>query len=131
MRREKNNMPGILFADKDTRYASIFRRWLEPSGCACAFLSDGNKLASYAKEVRPSAIVCSLRIEHSDGFDAVRRIREDVDLKHVPCIVFTDLADRMDIRRCRALGCAAYFIKRHTKPEYLFAYLKHSGYLAL
>lgn len=129
MDRRRSNMPAILFADKDARYASVLRRWFEPNGVSCSYLSDGTKIASLAREIRPSAIICSLRIDCVDGFDAVKRVREDADLESVPCIVFTDLADKMDVRRCRMLGCVAYFIKRHTKPEYLFAYLKHSGYL--
>jgi CheY-like chemotaxis protein len=123
-------MSGIIFADSDTRYALALRRRFEMSGVSFASLSDGNEFSSLAREMHPEAIVCSLRVDHADGFEAVKRIREDEVLKFVPFVVLTDLADVMDIRRCRSLGCVAYFIKRHTKPEYLFAYLRHSGYLA-
>lgn len=122
-------MTNILFADRDTRYAAILRRWSEPQGISFSFLSDANKIATVAHEIHPKAIVCSLRVEHEDGFQFVQRVHEDEYLRTIPCIILTDLADRLDIRRCRSLGCLAYFIKRHTKPEYLFAYLRRSGYL--
>lgn len=130
MRKQRSDMPNILYADRDARYASVLRRRFELGGVSCSFLSDGSKIASYVKEHRPDAIICSLRVERIDGFEVMKCIREDETLSRVPCIVFTDLADRLDVRRCRSLGCVAYFIKRHTKPEYLFAYLMHSGYLA-
>lgn len=123
-------MSGIILADRDTRYASILRRFFEVSGIPFSFVSDGKALPALVRDVRPSAVVCSLRVEFTDGFDTMRTFREDELSRAIPFIVLTDLADRMDIRRCRELGCAAYFIKRHTKPEYLFAYLRHSGYLA-
>lgn len=122
-------MPGIILADRDTRYASILRQRFEISGIPFSFLSDGKALPSLAREMKPNVIVFSLRIECIDGFEVMQRIREDESLCSIPCVVLTDLADKADICRCRALGCVAYFIKRHTKPEYLFAYLNHSGYL--
>lgn len=122
-------MPGIILADRDTRYASILRNRFEMSGVPFSFLSDGKALPSLAREMKPNVVVCSLRIEYMDGFEAMQQMREDESLRTIPCIVLTDLADRSDICRCRALGCVAYFIKRHTKPEYLFAYLLRSGYL--
>lgn len=123
-------MPCVLLADKDTRYASVLRRWFEPRGVSCSFLSDGSKLVSCAKELDPVAVVCSLRVDCEDGFESMRCLKEDERTKGIPCIVLTDLAEREDIKRCYSLGCAAYFIKRHTKPEYLFTYLNLSGYLA-
>jgi chemosensory pili system protein ChpA (sensor histidine kinase/response regulator) len=123
------SMPGIILADHDTQYASILRRRFEMDGIPFFFLSDGKSLCSLARSVQPNAVLCSLRIGCVDGFETIREFRQDHDLKAVPCIIITDLADSMDIHRCRALGCSAYFIKRHTKPEHLFAYLRHSGYL--
>lgn len=122
-------MSGVILADRDTRYAAILRRRFELGGVPFSFLSDGRLLTSMVRELNPSVILCSLRVDCSDGFDVVQRIHEDQELREIPCIVLTDLAEDVDIRRCRALGCVAYFIKRHTKPEYLFSYIQHCGYL--
>lgn len=122
-------MTGIILADSDTQYASILRHRFEGEGIEFSFLSDGKSLPSLARSLQPGAIVCSLRVGSADGFETIQQVRMDQELKKIPCIILTDLSDSMDIRRCRELGCVAYFIKRHTKPEHLFAYLRHSGYL--
>lgn len=124
-------MSGILFADCDTRYASVLRHRFEMGGISFVCHTNASDVVPYAKTLKPDVIVCSLRIDHADGFEVMKDIREDAQLGVVPCVVLSDLADAFDIRRCRALGCVAYFIKRHTKPEQFFAYLRHSGYLSV
>jgi CheY-like chemotaxis protein len=122
-------MPGILFADRDTQYASALRRWCEADRIPFFSHADGNSLISFAQSVHPGVILSSLQTGSPDEFECIERLRSDDEFKNVPCIIVTHLADQADIRQCRELGCSAYFIKRHTKPEHVFAYLERSGYL--
>ena len=83
------------------------------------------------KENLPDIVLLDLRLpsgrgptdetpEKEYGFEILKRINEDPELKKVPVVVFTNLADRETEERSYALGAKAFIIKSKVVPKELF-----------
>jgi len=59
-----------------------------------------------------------------NGFDAVRAIRADAKLRHLPVIALTANALKGEDEKCRAAGCDAYIAKPYSKEQVLKAIAK-------
>jgi CheY-like chemotaxis protein len=59
-----------------------------------------------------------------NGFDAVRAIRADNTLRHLPVIALTANALKGEDEKCRAAGCDAYIAKPYSKEQVLKAIAK-------
>ena len=60
-----------------------------------------------------------------NGFDAVRAIRADNTLRHLPVIALTANALKGEDEKCRAAGCDAYIAKPYSKEQVLKAIAKY------
>jgi two-component system, response regulator len=59
----------------------------------------------------PVAVLLDLRMPKLDGFEVLRQIRSDPELKYIPVVMFTSSDDAEDIRRSYELGANAYLVK--------------------
>ncbi len=84
---------------------------------------DGARGVALAEQERPDLILMDMSLPVMDGYEAVRRIRANEALKHIPMIGLSAHAMSGDADKARAAGCDGYL----TKPiddEALFSTLK-------
>ncbi len=84
---------------------------------------DGARGVTLAEQERPDLILMDMSLPVMDGYEAVRRIRANEALKHIPMIGLSAHAMSGDADKARAAGCDGYL----TKPiddEALFSTLK-------
>jgi CheY-like chemotaxis protein len=74
------------------------------------------KLMGNNYEYRPDVIVLDLNMPLMDGFQALRQIKENAVLCHIPVIVLTASSSKEDERRCFELGCD-FFLRKPTKID--------------
>lgn len=74
-----------------------------------------------AASSRPDLIITDINMPLMNGFEFLQRISQDPELKAIPVIVISALADRSDVRRGMELGSADYISKPFTEEEVLRA----------
>ena len=69
---------------------------------------------SPASRLRPHAIFLDLRMPRIDGWEILRRLREDPHTRGIPVVVQSWSTRPEDIERCYALGANSFVAKRMT-----------------
>jgi len=75
---------------------------------ALAFLFQAGEYIYYP---HPAMIILDLNLPGTNGWELLRFIKEDANLKHIPVIVFTTSNNPEDIKRCHEYGVANYIVK--------------------
>ena len=78
-------------------------------------LSEGEEeleeLINNIKSFSPDYLILDLILPKLDGFEILKRVKEDEELADVPVFIFTDLSDEDSKHRSLELGADYYFIK--------------------
>lgn len=119
----------ILVAEDDADDRILTRDALADSkiGAEPRFVEDGEELIAYlrrtgryadaARSPRPELILLDLKMPRMDGFDVLRVIKNDPELRRIPVVVLSTSNTRDDIRKSYDLGVNSYSVKPSTYQE--------------
>ncbi len=119
----------VLFVDDDGHVLEAFQRILrsqEPVW-AMRFFSDPREALAYLVDHEVDTIVTDIQMPEIDGFELIRRVREELRRPDVPIIVVTGLGDATLKRRALNLG-ATDLLNKPVSREDLIARV-HSALL--
>lgn len=105
-----------LVVDDNPINRKIFKEMLERWGLKPQLADSGLKAVEMLKQAAAEnnkfqLILMDIQMPDMDGFETVRRIRNDETIKDSPVIVVTSAGVKGDGQRCRDLGIAAYLRK--------------------
>jgi len=107
----------VLIVDDNSNDRRILRYTLEHHGCEVTEAKDGQEGLERAKELKPELIISDALMPRMDGFEFLRKVKRDPDLRFVPFIfhsaVYTGVKDR---GLALSLGAEA-FISKPLEPE--------------
>ncbi len=112
----------IILIEDDDGHATLIERNLRRAGLTNGFirLADGQHALDYffgndapfATDPPPAAVILlDLKMPRIDGFEVLRRLKEDKRTASLPVIVLTTTDDPREIERCYELGCNVYVTK--------------------
>ncbi len=110
----KTNHKGkrILLVEDDPCITKAYRHGLERAGFSVAVADDGAMALKWLKREKcPDMILLDIIISRIDGFEVLRRIKEDEKTKDIPVIIVSNLGQEEDIKKGRKLGAVDYLIK--------------------
>jgi two-component system cell cycle response regulator DivK len=105
-------MTKILVAEDNPSNRELFRELLESWGYEVVEAVDGEAALKAASEGSPDAVLLDIQMPLLDGYEVLRRIRQDPKLAHVRVMALTAFAMRGDREKALAAGFDAY----HSKP---------------
>lgn len=120
---KQDNPITILMADDDEDDRLMAKEALEEARLAnsLCFVEDGEELIDYlqhrgkyadhCKYPLPGLILLDLNMPRKDGREALREIKEDPALHHIPVVVLTTSSSEEDILRTYDLGVNSYITK--------------------
>ena len=108
--------PLVLIADDDPLLRQILEHKLASNGYRVVAVEDGQAALDAAVE-RPSVIVLDAMMPVMDGFEALRRLKADPDLKGITVVMLTALKRDEDIVSALKLGAADYLAKPFNPDE--------------
>ncbi|NNJ11766.1 response regulator [Chloroflexales bacterium ZM16-3] len=103
--------PRILLADDNEETLETLGDYLRAKGYDLRVARNGCEAIVQAQEELPDVILMDIQMPGMDGLEAIRRIRAEADLAHVPILAVTALAMPADRERCLAAGADAYLPK--------------------
>ena len=91
--------------------ANIMRVNLEEAGHKVILSSDGDIAYKNIKNNKPDLILLDIIMPNMDGFDFLKKVKSNVELKDIPIIVTSNLNQNEDIERVYSMGAVKYLIK--------------------
>ena len=107
----------ILLVEDDTFLADIYKTSLEKAGMYIIHAKDGKEALSKIDESQFDLIVLDLLLPKMDGFEILKKRKEDPRFIKTPIIVLSNLTGEDDIEKALSLGAKDYFIKTKFEPK--------------
>lgn len=108
MKKEKKF---ILVVEDDIYYSDLYREKISQSGYDVETALNGAEGMKIARNRKPDLIILDILMPKVDGFDFLREIKADKDLKNVKILVMTNLGQDNDKKQALELGANDYFVK--------------------
>jgi signal transduction histidine kinase/HPt (histidine-containing phosphotransfer) domain-containing protein len=95
----------ILIAEDSPTQAELLKHTLERQGYRATIAVNGRLAIDAARADKPTMLISDVLMPEMNGYDLCRQFKADPDLKNVPVILLTTLADPQDV--IRGLECRA------------------------
>ena len=110
-------MKSILLIEDDPFLIDIYTTKLKESGFSVEVATNGEEGIIKAKEVKPKLIVLDIVLPQIDGWEILKKIKQDENLKKIPVIILSNLGQKSEVEKGIKLGAVKYLIKAHFAPS--------------
>ena len=101
----------VLICDDDPLLTELLEHRLGQRGYETAVARDGGEALALLAERPPDAVIMESMLPVHDGYEVLRRIRENDRLKDLPVIVLSARKQDRDIVEALELGASDYMTK--------------------
>lgn len=117
-------MAKILFVEDDPLIVKIYATRLTADGHQVLSADNGEEGLKIAESQNPDLVVLDVMMPKMDGFAVLTRIRENPQLKQIPVLLYSNLAQEDEINRGKQLGATEFIIKANLSPTEMVAKIK-------
>ncbi len=103
--------PKVLIVEDNVLNLKLFKDLLLSHGYDVVDTKDGLEALSLVKEHMPSLVIMDIQLRGVSGFDIIKQIKSEEQIKHIPIIAVTAFAMKDDKEKILASGCEAYIPK--------------------
>lgn len=103
--------PCVLVAEDDRFIRRIAEMALERQGFTVLTAEDGESALRQVRESTPDVVLLDLIMPKVQGFEVLRRLKQDPATAGVPVIILSSLGQEADVQRALAAGAAGYLVK--------------------
>lgn len=115
---KKNNKIVVAIIEDERMLADMYATKFELEGFTAVKANDGAAGMELIKKVRPNIILLDIIMPKYDGFAVLKMIKDDPQLRAIPVVLLTNLAQDEDTKKGKQLGAVDYFVKaNHTPAE--------------
>ncbi len=107
----------ILVVEDDQFYSSIFERKLKSEGYTVSVAADGERALASMREKKPDLVLLDMVMPVKDGFETLKEIRADDNLKDIKVIVLSNLGQDTDVEATKKLNVIDRIIKANMSLE--------------
>src|SRR3990167_5303752 len=116
----------ILLVDDDLTLREMYEERLKAEGFNIIQATNGEEALQKAKESKPNVILLDIMMPKVNGFDVLKELKADDDLKDIPVIILTALIQDVDRVQGKKLGAVDYIVKSETMPGEVIAKIKNA-----
>ena len=109
-------MKKILIVEDDKFLRELIMQKVDKEGYEAIGAMDGEEGLKMAGEIQPALILLDLILPTMDGFEVLRKLKEQETTKNIPVIILSNLGEKEDIDKGIQLGAQDYMIKAHFTP---------------
>jgi two-component system chemotaxis sensor kinase CheA len=114
----------VLLVDDDVRNVYALSSILEIYGMDIAFAENGKEgLELLEKKDGFDLVLMDIMMPEMDGYEAIRRVRENPKFRDLPIIALTAKAMKEDREKCMEVGASDYIVKP-VDPEQLISLIR-------
>jgi len=116
----------ILLIEDDEFLAELYGTKLSLESYEVALASDGEKGLKMIREKKPSLILLDIILPKMDGFEILKAMKADKEVKNIPVILLTNLSQKDEVKKGLDLGAKDYLIKAHFMPSEVVKKIKET-----
>lgn len=116
----------ILLVDDDLTLREMYDERLKAEGFDIIQASNGDEALRKAKENKPNIILLDIMMPKVNGFDVLKELKADPELKDIPVIILTALIQDVDRVQGKKLGATDYIVKSETMPGEVLVKIKNA-----
>ena len=116
----------VLLVDDDLTLREMYEERLKTEGFNIIQATNGEEALAKARETKPNIILLDIMMPKINGFDVLKELKADDELKAIPVIILTALIQDVDRVQGKKLGAADYIVKSETMPGEVIAKIKNA-----
>jgi DNA-binding response OmpR family regulator len=101
----------VLVIEDDVFLQNLEVSNLEKNGFEVILASNGEEAVKKIHEPNIDIILLDIILPDFDGFEILKKIKEDKIIKNIPVIIFSNLSDEKDIEKGKELGATEFLVK--------------------
>ena len=109
----------ILLVEDDRIRRRAVQTTLSRHGFNVVAAGDGEKALRLAKSESLRLVLLELIIPKVQGFEVLRRLKQDPKTASIPVVILSNLGQQSDIKRAMDLGAADYLVKANLSLDQL------------
>lgn len=115
----------VLVADDNAMEVQLICTILQKEGLRTICCSNGAQVISLAKEKLPDLILMDVMMPHFDGFEACRRLKNNLSTTNIPILFLSAKVENKDKNKAFESGGVDYITKPFEKSELLMRIRTH------
>lgn len=119
----------VLIAEDDEHIVELLTFVLERERYAVATATDGEAALAHLRSAPPDLMILDVMLPRMNGFEVLKSVRADPQLRDLPVIVLTAKGQVQDRRTAEALGIAAYMTKPFSNQDVVDSVRRVAGSL--
>jgi len=101
----------VLIAEDEGALAEVVKEEFKMAGYEVKVAENGEEAMEMLKKMHPDVLLLDLIMPKKDGMSVLSELKEDPELKDIPVIVLSNLAEDENIKKALSMGAADYFVK--------------------
>ncbi|HPO68643.1 MAG TPA: response regulator [Candidatus Pacearchaeota archaeon] len=117
-------MKKILLVEDDPFLIDIYTSKLEKEGFSVRISESGEDCFKKINQEKPDLILLDIILPKIDGWEVLKKIKSDENLKNIKIIILSNLYQKEDIEKGLSLGADKYLIKANYDPKEVIEEIK-------
>lgn len=114
----------VLIIEDDKLLREMMFRKLEKEGFEVFSVMDGSEAVIKIKDIKPDIVLLDLILPGSNGFEILKEINNDDEIKEIPVIILSNLGQKSEVDKGMELGAVDYLVKAHFTPTEVLEKIK-------
>lgn len=114
----------VMWVEDDQFLNDIIARKLSLTKCTFFHSTEGEEALKIISKEIPDIVMLDIVLSGIDGFEILRRIKNDPKIKHIPVILLSNLGQASDIDKGKSLGAVCFMIKATVTPDEIIDQMK-------
>jgi CheY-like chemotaxis protein len=115
--------PLVLLVEDQLELRTLYARQLELSGFDVIEAANGADALLHTAAHSPDVVLMDLSLPVLDGWEATRRLKNDVRTAHIPVVALTAHDESGELQRATNAGCD-WFVPKPCPPDALAAEIR-------
>lgn len=107
----------ILIIEDDRYISKMYQLKLSLDGFDVQVADNGRIGLEKVKEFKPDIVLTDILMPEVDGFEVIKTIKADADLKTTPILIMSNLGQEDHIQKGLELGALGYIVKSQYTPS--------------
>jgi len=101
----------VIIVEDDKFYGNIYKTKLAKAKFEAVVAGNGEEAIEMARKRKPDLILLDLVMPIKDGFQTLKELKADSNLKDVKVVVLSNLSQQEDVKKAKELGASDYLVK--------------------
>ncbi|MCW5721685.1 MAG: response regulator [Devosia sp.] len=107
----------ILIAEDEPSILESLDFILRRAGWSIGSVTDGEAVLDGVRRLRPRMLVLDVMLPKRSGFDVLKQIRADAEMRSLPVLILTAKGQQQDRRIAEDLGADGFVTKPYSNAE--------------